>query len=155
MKKAIIIVSALLLVLVLLVIIFDSLVSFSPAIISVREKRQLTSDFFRFRAGYNNYFWYYAGARSHNCRCYGRDNGYILFFYSDHHLKMDYENTLVIDGVEFCNPDPFSLYAYKDGKFIDIVKAYEQGLISRDALLKAQQYHNQCLQKREAYHVIW
>lgn len=143
-KKAIIIASSVVIVLVVLIGFFFNFVSFSPALISYNEQQQINEGLYSLHGGYGDYYWYYSGGRNDFCRCYGRENGYTLVYYADHNLTMKYEYIADIDGVVFASPKHFSFYAYKDGKLIDIADAYQQGLISREALLKAKEYHDQC-----------
>ena len=143
-KKAIIIALSVVIVLIVLIGIFFNFVEFSPALISYNEQQQINDALYSTHGGFRYYQWYYSGSRSDSCRCYGRENGYILVYYADNSLTMKYEYIADIDGVVFANPEHFSLYAYKDGKLIDIADAYEQGLISREALLKAKERHDQC-----------
>lgn len=153
MKRGLIISTAVILLLALALVFLFSNIMYCPAPISLKAQKQLFEDFSKISGQYIAYdltpCWYSAGLTSENCRIYGKDNGYYIFFISVHQIPMRYEDTAVIDGIAFYNPKAFSLYAYKDGEFTDIKDAYEQGLISRKALVKAQEYHNQCLGEKE------
>lgn len=148
MKKVLIIASAVILLLCLTVALIVANIPRCPAPISEKSRGQLIEDYYKiYTGGHFSHCWYSEGSAGYsyeNCRIYGKDNGYILFFVSTHHMPMEYENTVIIEGLEFYNPEPFSFYAYKDGKFIDISNAYEQGLISMETLVKAHEYHYQC-----------
>lgn len=138
-RKGIIIASSSLVAIIVLIGLFFTFVSFSPALITYNERKQISNDLF----GVSNSRWYYGSKNYDTLRCYGRENGYILVFVGIGD-EFDYEYIADIDGIAFANPRHFSLYAYKDGKVIDIADAYQQGLISREALLKAKEYHDQC-----------
>lgn len=148
MKKFIRIASAVVLVLGVTVVLVLSNISYCPGPITFREQRRIVEDYHRVKGKYYAYAWF-SGGFIHNCRCYGRDNGYIIFCYSAPNESWEYDNVVIVDGVEFHSPESFSIYAYKDGEFIDIKDAYEQGLISRKALLEAQKYHNRVLEEEE------
>ena len=156
MKKALMIVTAVVLLAVLAVVVTvvfmgrdtgKDIVN-SPAPISLQLRDQLDDDF----SGYfqDTYVpnWYSTDNIYGYCRIYGYENGYILFFFSGG-MRPAVEVTADIGGVEFYNSMPFSFYAYKDGEFIKIEEAFEQGLISRETLIKAQEYHKRCLEEIE------
>ena len=143
-KKAIIIASSVVVVLIVLTGLFLSFVSFSPALITYNEREEINDVLLELHGSKWDYSWYYSGGGNKNCRCYGRENGYILVFFVNFTTKLDYKYITNIDGVAFANTEYFSFYVYKDGKLVDIADAYEQGLISKDALLKAKEYHDQC-----------
>ena len=155
MKKVIIITAVLLVIAVALVVgltvgASDNDIVYSPAPISQELRNQLDADFARIFIDSYTPEWYTEAFPYDNCRIYGEENGYFLFFFTGG-MRMATVVTENIGGVEFYNPMPFSLYAYKDGVFINIEYAYEQGLISKEALLKAQEYHNQCLVEKERW----
>ncbi len=116
---------------------------YSPAPISLAERNQLDADFAEFYQDYYVPKWYSDDEPFGYCRIYGRDNGYIIFYFRGGLTIMD-TGPIVIDGVAIGDRDPPRLYAYKNGEFIFLQEAYEQGLISRAALIAAADYHRQC-----------
>ena len=156
MKKALIIVTAVVLLAVLAVVVTvvfmgrdtgKDIVN-SPAPISLQLRDQLDADFsgcFQDTYAPN---WYSEDNIYGYCKIYGSENGYYLFFFTGG-MRPAVEVTVNIGGVEFYNPMPFNFYAYKDGNFIEIEDAFEQGLISSETLIKAQEYHKQCLEEFE------
>lgn len=119
-------------------------VSYSPAPINLKLRDQLDADFSEYFQDTYLPNWYSEDNINGYCKIYGSENGYVLFFFTGG-MRPAVEVTVDIGGVEFYNPMPFSFYAYKDGEFIEIEKAFEQGLISKETLIKAQAYHKQCL----------
>lgn len=113
----------------------------SPAPISLELRDQLDADYAKINEDYIP-LWYGEDDLYDQSRIYGEDNGYILFFDCGG-MRMQAHTTKMIGGVEFFYPTSFGFYAYKDGEFIEAEEAYEQGLISYEALVKAQEYHLQ------------
>jgi len=68
-------------------------------------------------------------------RYYGTENGYIILFKLENVL-LGNETGQTIAGYRFKNGNGriLNFYAYKDGKFIELEDAYEQGLISKDMI---------------------
>ncbi len=143
-KKTIIIALSVVIFLGLAIGLFSSIATFSPALITYREQKQIVNDLHSIRSDFKAKKWYVPGEPYAYFRCYGRENGYILVFCFNCTKNLDYKNSADIDGVVFTHSHSFLFYAYKDGEFIDIADAYEQGLISRAALMKAKEYHDQC-----------
>lgn len=92
------------------------------------ERRQIQEDF-RNRYGKFKSF-----------RFYGEENGHHIFFVQ---VKSRPQVLTVkkIAGSEFRYPEEFSLYACIDGEFIDLEEAYENGLVSKEAIAEAAKLH--------------
>lgn len=142
MKKAIIVIAVFLLFGLAAGLISSQFV-YSPAPITLAERNQLDADFSEFL--HDNYVpkWYSDDEPLGYCRIYGRDNGYIIFYFRGGFRIFD-TGPIVIDGIAIGERDAPLLYAYKNGEFILLQEAYEQGLISRAALIAAADYHRQC-----------
>lgn len=140
MKKAIIVIAVFLLFGLTMGLISSRIV-YSPAPISQAKRDQLDTDFAKV---YTEYVpdWCTEDNIYGNCRILGEDNGYIFFFYWGGMRPQAFE-TKVIGGVEFSHRMYFDFLVYKDGKFISVEKAYEQGLISYEGLVAAQKYNNE------------
>lgn len=144
-SKKVIISSAVIILLGLTVVLLcrdtDDDIVYSPAPISQSKRDQLDADFAKINKEYVP-DWCTEDNIYGDCRIYGEDNGYILFFYWGG-MRMQAVVTKDIGGVEFYHPMSFSFYAYKDGVFIKVEDAYNQGLISHEALVTAQKYHQE------------
>ena len=77
-------------------------------------------------------------------RYYGTDNGYVLVFERTGHQSM---GEVVVADKCFTASWGFWIRAYKDGQFIRIEEAYEQGLISKAAIDKAWEIHQEYQEK--------
>lgn len=115
-----------------------------PAPISKSLRDQLDADFLKLDEEYVPN-WYDTEKRSGYCRIYGTDNGYTLFYY-DGGMRLLDGGPLVVGDIAFGAGATPRIYAYKDGTFITLADAYAQGLVSREALVNAQAYHNQDLE---------
>lgn len=142
MKKAIIIIALIMLVGLLAGCASNSTVH-SPAPISLKLRDQLDADFTEFYRDPYVPKWYSEEEPYGYCRIYGSDNGYIIFYF-DGGMRILDGGPVVIDGISIGNRDTPEIYVYKNGEFIDLAEAYEQGLISRAALIAAADYHQQC-----------
>ena len=72
-------------------------------------------------------------------RYYGTDNGYHIVFYTPPAVLG--EKTIVIADSTFYYHETFYLMAYKNGEVIDLVTAYTQGLVNKEAIAKAAELH--------------
>ncbi len=147
MKKAIIIIASILL-LGLLAGCADNSTVHSPAPISLKLRDQLDADFAEFYRDAYVPKWYSDEEPYGYCRIYGSDNGYIIFYF-DGGMRIFDGGPVVIDGISIGDRDTPEIYAYKNGEFIDLAEAYEQGLISKDALIAAADYHQQCRERKQ------
>lgn len=138
MKKAIIVIAVFLLFGLTMGLI-NSQIIYSPAPISRAKRDQLDADFAKVFTEYVP-DWCTEDNIYGDCRILGEENGYIFFFYWGG-MRPQAIETKAIGGVEFSHMMYFSFYVYKDGEFISVEKAYEQGLISREGLVAAQKYH--------------
>ena len=73
-------------------------------------------------------------------RYYGEYNGYHILF-DDTGIRMMVYGGTTIAGEEFEHSTPFDLYAYKDGVFLTLAEAYEQGLISKEQIALIAECH--------------
>ena len=72
-------------------------------------------------------------------RYYGTYNGYhIAFLIPPVDLG---EKTLTVAECSFYYPSTFYIYAYKDGKLIDLATANAQGIVSKEAIAEAAKIH--------------
>lgn len=138
MKKAIIVIAVFVLFGLTMGLISSQIV-YSPAPISLSKRNQLDADYAKINKEYVP-DWCTEDNIYGDCRILGEENGYIFFFYWGG-MRPQALETKVIGGVEFSHMMYFSFYVYKDGEFISVEKAYEQGLISREGLVAAQKYH--------------
>ena len=71
-------------------------------------------------------------------RYYGTENGYVFIF-----VRGVFQNVgrVEIAGRTFTYDKHFHLYAYRDGKFIALKDAFEQGLVSESAVDNARKIH--------------
>ena len=125
---------------------------YCPAPISKSLRDQLDADFLRLDEEYVP-DWYDIEKRSGCCRIYGTENGYVLFYYDGFSRIFD-GGPLVIGDIAFGAGDTPCIYAYKDGAFITLADAYAQELISKEAVVNAQAYHNQHLELTDRAHMI-
>ena len=73
-------------------------------------------------------------------RFYGEENGcYIIF--AQVKSRPQVLTVKQIAGSEFRYPEEFSLYAYIADEFIDLEEAYNQGLVSKEAVAEAARVH--------------
>ena len=112
---------------------------YSPAPISLKLRNQLDADFADYINDYYMPDWCSEDNVRSSCRIYGSDNGYTIFCYVG---GMTFGGRGQAVGDQAFSGTP-RLYAYKSGKFIDLADAYEQGLVSREAIVTARDYHNQ------------
>ena len=73
-----------------------------------------------------------------NIRYYGTDNGYVLIFEITGH---DSFGEVVVANKIFTAPQDFIIRVYKNGAFIKIEDAYDEGLISKAAIDRAWEIH--------------
>ena len=73
-------------------------------------------------------------------RFYAEENGrYIIF--AQVKSRPQVLTVKQIAGSEFRYTEEFSLYAYVDGEFIDLEEAYNEGLVSKEAVAEAARVH--------------
>ena len=87
------------------------------------------------------------GTKVSSFRYYGTDNGYhiVMFNYG---VTMGVVKNLTIAGYTFDNCATHFM-AYKNGKFIDLKTAYFFRLVSKEAIAKAAELHNQATTSQE------
>ena len=94
--------------------------------------------------------FYDTNGKEPDIRYYGTENGYVLVFEKTGHCTTWEE---IVADKRFTAPWGFWIRAYKNGQFIRIQEAYEQGLISKAAIDKAweihQEYEHDWLQKQD------
>ena len=73
-------------------------------------------------------------------RYYGTENGYAFIFVEG---VLTAQSKIEIGPRVFRHGSSFALFAYKDGTFIELKNAYEQGLVSLDAITSACQIHRE------------
>lgn len=69
---------------------------------------------------------------------YGTHGDYIAIF---EHGVLCMEQTRTIAGVEISYGHPFYIYLYKDGRFIEIEDAYNDGLVHKETIEAIAEYH--------------
>ena len=105
----------------------------------------------RFYHTYDKPFKFYdTNGKKPEIRYYGTENGYVLVF---EYTGQDSLGEVYVAEKYFFSASDFIIRAYKSGKFIYIKEAYEQGLISKAAIDKAweihQEYEHDWLQKQD------
>ena len=109
-----------------------------PALLT-SEKRIAIEQAFGWDYLYTDDLWY---SKSHGgLRYYGSDNGYDILFQNGMTMA---EEIQAIAGQAFGHVNGFILYAHKDGELIPLKDAYNTGLVSKEAIKLAREYHNQC-----------
>ena len=74
-------------------------------------------------------------------RYYGTYEGYDVVFQQTWQAAV---TTKTIAGQAFTHGSSFILYAHKDGNLLMLSDVYEDGLISKESIVAAREYHNQC-----------
>ena len=74
-------------------------------------------------------------------RYYGTHEGYDVVFQQTQQAAV---TTKTIAGQAFTHGSSFILYAHKDGNLLMLSDVYEDGLISKESIAAAREYHNQC-----------
>lgn len=74
-------------------------------------------------------------------RYYGTYEGYDVVFQQTWQAAV---TTKTIAGQAFTHGSSFILYAHKDGNLLMLSDVYEDGLISKESIAAAREYHNQC-----------
>lgn len=96
--------------------------------------------------GWNYYstdaFWYQNDFRS-GLRYYGSFNGYDIMFY-DGGERFFNETIQVVADFAFGSNSTFSLLVHKDGQITNLDETYDSGIISKEAIAVAWEYHNLC-----------
>lgn len=154
-KRVIIIASVVFLLLALTVVLLcrdtDDDIVYSPAPISLELRNKLDADFADFFHERYSPNWYSEDNVYGYCKIYGEDNGYTIFNYGG---RMTFGGKALVIGDQAFGGDPVDLYAYKNGEFIKLADAYAQGLVSREAIVTARDYHNQLLIDDSREHMI-
>lgn len=74
---------------------------------------------------------------------YGTCNGYVILFYQSGKFEGAIEDiTKTVAGQEFKLHSDFELYVFKDGNFNTLEDAYARGWVTKNAIKKAAEYHD-------------
>ena len=74
---------------------------------------------------------------------YGTCNGYVILFFDIGTFQGVMKNiTKTVAGQEFNLHYDFELYVFKDGKFNTLEDAYARGWVTKNAIKKAAEYHD-------------
>ena len=84
---------------------------------------------------------WYSNKRPFGYRYYGTYEGYDIVFQA---TQLTAATTKAIAGQAFTHSSSFILYAHKDGNLLMLSDVYEDGLISKESIVAAREYHNQC-----------
>lgn len=85
--------------------------------------------------------WYSVKNPSGTCRCYGTDRGADIVFYAGG-FRLEIPDSRTVAESAFRFGTAFELYLHKDGILTDLEEAYQNGLVSQDAIAAAAQMHN-------------
>lgn len=85
--------------------------------------------------------WYSVKNTSGTCRCYGTDRGADIVFYAGG-FRLEIPDSRTVAESAFRFGTAFELYLHKDGILTDLEEAYQNGLVSQDAIAAAAQMHN-------------
>ena len=84
---------------------------------------------------------WYSNKRPFGYRYYGTYEGYDIVFQA---TQLTAATTKAIAGQAFTHSSSFILYAHKDGNLLMLSDVYKDGLISKESITAAREYHNQC-----------
>lgn len=84
---------------------------------------------------------WYSKNDSSGVRYYGTYEGYDIVFQQ---TQLTAVTTKTIAGQAFTHGSSFVLYAHKDGNLLMLSDVYEDGLISKESISFAREYHNRC-----------
>lgn len=121
-----------------------------PAVLTAEKRTEIEQALNNKGYPCNDSLWYSDACPVSIYRYYGSDNGYDIIFY-DSGSGFAVAETKEIDSVSFYHSMPFALYAYKDGVFANLEDIYAEGLISKEALEEAGNYHTLC----EEFYYEW
>jgi hypothetical protein len=85
--------------------------------------------------------WYSVKNPSGTCRCYGTDRGADIVFYAGG-FRLEIPDSRTVAEATFHFGTAFELYLHKDGILTDLEEAYQNGLVSQNAIAAACQMHN-------------
>ena len=106
--------------------------------LSQQLRQEIEENWYEFRS--EELVWDDKIPPTYGARYYGTYNGYTILF-DNSGMQLQAYWAIQVGTESFKHYAGFQLYAYKDGEFIWLPDAYEQGLISDDAVSQAAKIH--------------